>query len=554
MSSGSWADRLRHYLQWLPLVPALVYCVGLIANFGAILRAVYSNADASSVLAIAQSFPSAPHGAKVVYGDVQILQVLAVLLVTRVLPAYRYVWEVAPWLVSLAAIWVVARVVRIVASRWAATIVMITLGCAGPFLLALQFEWGIHTAAYQDICVFGAVPALLALRGGTLGRSRRAWYFWLLLVVLVGAGGLSNDNLFVVGGLVPFVIAGAVTAWLAEGPVRKRVLYSTGLVVVGTLVLGEIATVIGRHAGITSVPFNLEFVQYSQILDHGGLLAQSLLYLLNGNFAGLTVNLTGAVAFAGAIVVVGAVCTAYRYGHRQIRPLLAFIPHSPPGRREPADLARVALTVYWVTSAVVLSVAFVFTSAVVDVFGMRYVVTVAYAVVVLAAVACAPRPWARNLFAFGVCVLVCGACISIFRHDLENSDRSFPKPADAAALEKWVHAHHLRYGYASYWDAAPLDWWSQSHLSIAPVQVCEDAATLCAYDNRISSWYTPHPDARSFVVVDNRFLTENAGAALGIGGPSTAFGRPASVAHVADMTVYVYRYDVASRFGPPALF
>jgi hypothetical protein len=550
---------LRQYGHWLPLVPALVYCVGLIANFGAILRAVYSSADASSVLYIAQSFPSAPHGARIVYGDVQILQVLAVLLATRVLPAYRYVWEVLPWVASLAAIWIVARVVRTVAGRWAATMIMITLGCAGPFLLGLQFEWGIHTAAYQDICVFGAVPALLALRGGTLGHSRRAWYVWLLIVVLVGAGGVANDNLFVIGGLLPFAIAGAVTAWLAAETVRKHVLYSIGVVVVGTVVLGEIALVVARHADITSVPFHLEFAQYDQILDHGGLLAQSLLYLLNGNFGGLTVNLTGAVAFAGAIVVVGAVYTAYSYGRRQIGPLVvsplrASIPHRSPRVREPVELARLALTVYWVTSAVVLSVAFVFTSAVVDVDSMRYAVTVAYAVIVLAAVASAPHPWARYLIAIGACVLVCGACITIFRHDLEASDKSFPKPAVADALEKWVHAEHLRYGYASYWDAAPLDWWSRSRLSIAPVQVCADAATLCAYDNRISSWYTPHPHARSFVVVDNRFLRENAGAALGVGGPSTAFGRPARVAHVADLTVYVYQYDVASRFGPPALF
>jgi hypothetical protein len=533
-------------------VPALVYCVGLIANFGAILRSVYSSADASSVLSIAQSFPLAPHGAKVIYGDVQILQILAALLVTHVLPAYRYVWEVAPWVASLVGIGLVARVVGIVAGRWAAIMIMIALGCAGSMLLALQFEWGIHTAAYQDICVFGAVSPLLALRGGALGRSRPARYVWLLIVIVVGAGGIANDNLFVVGGLVPFVIAGVATLWLAQESIRKRVLYSTGLILVGTVVLGEFALAIARHADITSVPFHLEFVQYGQILDHGGLLAQSLLYLLNGNFGGLTINLVGAVAFVGAVVVVAVIFTACGYGRRNLSPLIASIPRSPQRVREPVELARIALTVYWAASAVVLSVAFVFTSAVVDVYGMRYVVTVAYAVIILAAVACAPHRWARNLLALGVSVLACGACIGMFRHDLEASNQSFPQPADAAALQKWVHTEHLRYGYASYWDAAPLDWWSQSHLSIYPVQVC--GATLCAYDNRISSWYTPHPHARSFVVVDNRFLRENPGAALGIGGPSTAFGLPASVAHVADLTIYVYRYDVASRFGAPALF
>jgi hypothetical protein len=543
---------VRSYWQWLPIVPLLIYCVALVAHFRGILHGVYSSADDSSLLNIAQSFGSAPHTAQVVYGDVEILQVLAVLLATRVLPLHRYIWEVAPWLASLAGIGVVARIVGMISGRWAAMVIMVTLGCAAYFLLELEFGWGIHAPAYQDITLFGAVPALLALRGGMLGRSRGAWCFWLLVAVLVGAGGLADDKLFIVGGFVPFVIAGAVTVWLAPSPVRRRALLSTVIIVMGTLIGSVVALAIAHRAGITSIPFQSTFVQYNQILDHGGLLAESLLYLLNGNFAGLTVNATGVVAFLAAAAVVAATAVAYRHGHRQIRELLTLLPVAPRPR-EPLELARIALTVYWIASAVLLSISFVFTSAVVDVYGMRYVVTVAYAVVILAAVAAAPHVWARNLAALGSYVIVCSASISLVRHDLEVSTAVLPQPTDATALARWADAKHLRYGYASYWDAAPLTWWTQSRPAVYPTLGCgTDLDTLCAYDNRVTSWYTPRPHTRTFVIVDNRFLSSDVGAALDVAGPPKAFGRPASIAHVNDLTIYVYPYDVASRFGPPA--
>lgn len=552
------ADRLRDlpgkYWQWLPVIPLLVYCGGMVANFDGILHGVYSSADTTSVLVIAQSLPAAPHGAQVIYGDVQILQVLAFLLATRVLPAYRYIWELAPWIATLVSIAVAARVVSLTSGRWAALVIMITLGCGASYLLDLEFGWGIHAPAYQDITLFGALPALLALRGGTLGRSRGAWYFWLLVAVLVGAGGFADDKLFLIGGFAPFVVAGAVTVWLAPQEVRKRVLCSAAIIAAGTLVGSVVAQRIANHAGLTSVPFQSSFVAYNQILNHGGLLVESLVYLLNGNFAALTVNSTSVVAFLAAVAVVATIGVAYHHSHREVRKLLALIPVAPRSR-EPVELARIAFTVYWAASALLLSLSFVFTSAVVDVFGMRYVVTVAYAVVMIAAVAAAPYVWARNLTAVGSCVLVCSASISIFRHTLEADNATLPQPSEAAALQKWAAAKHLRYGYASYWDAAPLSWWTHSSPAVYPVLGCGNALnnlTLCPYDNRVTSWYTPRRRTRTFVAVDNGFLSANLGAALNVTGPPTAFGRPASVAHVSDLTIYVYDYDVASRFGAPA--
>jgi hypothetical protein len=505
---------------------------------------LYSSADVTSPLTITRSLLSAPASAKVLFGDHNVLQVSAFLAATHGLPGYRYIWELAPWVVSLVGIGFVARSVSLISGRWAGMVVLVAAGCAGPWLLQLQFSWGIHAVAYQDICLFGGVIALLVLRGGTLGRSRQTWWLCLLLVTIVGAGGIADDELFAVGGLLPFVITAGVVGWLARGQVRKRIWCSAGLVTVGAAILSEVARAVGHHLGIFAVPFPLAFVQYAAILNHGGLLVESLVYLFNGNFAGMYFYLSSALAFACAALVVAAICVACIYTRRQAALLLAAFPKQERRVREPQELARLALIMFWSVSAVTLSAAFVFTSAVQDIYGMRYVVPVAYTLVVIIAVAAAPRAWARNLVSASLCLLVCSAAVGIFNRSIEDSFSAFPHPADVSALEAWARAEHVTHGYASYWDAAPLTWWMQPDPAVYPVIAC--GTTLCPYDNRLSSWYTPRAHSKSFVVVDNNF---DASDALGVTGPPAALGRPTDVAHVGHFTVYLYSYDVASRFA-----
>jgi hypothetical protein len=128
----------------------------------------------------------------------------------------------------------------------------------------------------------------------------------------------------------------------------------------------------------------------------------------------------------------------------------------------------------------------------------------------------------------------------------------FPTTTDAAQIEHWAKAQHLKYGYGAWWDASPISWWTQQQPAIYPVSGCGtgSAATLCPYAQIISSWYTPKRKTRSFVLVDNRLLSEDPPGADGVTGPPTALGRPSKVAHVGVMTIYVYPYDVARRFGP----
>ncbi|MDX6555099.1 MAG: hypothetical protein QOD86_1294, partial [Miltoncostaeaceae bacterium] len=103
-------------------------------------------------------------------------------------------------------------------------------------------------------------------------------------------------------------------------------------------------------------------------------------------------------------------------------------------------------------------------------------------------------------------------------------------------------------GYAGYWSALPLDWHGGDAIQVLPVSPCGEGAgaTLCAFPlNRILSQYEPQPGERTFVV--NAPLVP-----LGKIDPMPpSLGAPADVFQAGTLVVYVYRDDVAARFGPP---
>jgi hypothetical protein len=107
----------------------------------------------------------------------------------------------------------------------------------------------------------------------------------------------------------------------------------------------------------------------------------------------------------------------------------------------------------------------------------------------------------------------------------------------------------LTRGYASYWDASSPTWVSDDRLMILPV--AEDAqcgspstaGAVCQWSfNSESSWFIPKPNTTTFILVDPE------GIYVPITPSQAIFGRPHDVVSVGDLRVYVYDYDVATRF------
>ena len=147
-------------------------------------------------------------------------------LSTHWVPFHRQVWEVAPWLVAVAGIVLVAWSAAKVAGRWAGLVVAAVLICASPRLLTIQFGSDLHGATVVNVCVLGAFLVLLVLHGGRIGRPA-THVLLCVLVSAVTAAGLSSDALLAPAGLVPFVAAGLTHRRWAPGVTGRRVALST---------------------------------------------------------------------------------------------------------------------------------------------------------------------------------------------------------------------------------------------------------------------------------------------------------------------------------------
>jgi hypothetical protein len=112
-------------------------------------------------------------------------------------------------------------------------------------------------------------------------------------------------------------------------------------------------------------------------------------------------------------------------------------------------------------------------------------------------------------------------------------------------LLQFLEREHLKHGYAGYWEASSLTWQSKLKVNVYPVYECRRPAalTLCPfYFHHISTWYRPRRGTRTFLIVDpaQPFVA---------GPPDPAFGRPETVYRTGPLSVYVYPYDIARRFG-----
>jgi hypothetical protein len=61
----------------------------------------------------------------------------------------------------------------------------------------------------------------------------------------------------------------------------------------------------------------------------------------------------------------------------------------------------------------------------------------------------------------------------------------------------------------------------------------------------IPSWYVPRAGTRTFLVIDSDLSAVNGGMTA----PPPVFGEPTQTATFGQLTVYVYPYDIAAKFG-----
>jgi hypothetical protein len=198
---------------------------------------------------------------------------------------------------------------------------------------------------------------------------------------------------------------------------------------------------------------------------------------------------------------------------------------------------------FWGLTAAFVAVAFVLSKAPENLSALRYAVPLLYAAAATAPLLLERPGWARGLVPAAVSVFALAGVIGLARDKVAPA--ALPVRLAQPELLRFLEREHLKIGYAGYWEAASFTWQSKLKVNVYPVYECRRPAalTLCPfYFHRISTWYSPRPATRSFLIVDpaQPFVT---------GPADPAFGRPEKVYPAGPLKVYVYGYDIASRFA-----
>jgi hypothetical protein len=515
--------------QWAALPFAAVYLVLLAVQFGKVITNTNLDADAVSAPVIGQLFGSAPAHASVVLGEFGWYATLIFELGTKWLPLHRQIWEIAPYGLALGGAALAAWSVWQVAGRWAASITAVLLICAAPATLRLLFSMTQHAPDWFCLALLAAFLTLLERRAVTLSRAVLAPF--VLVVGLIVGVNAASDPLVVVSGLVPFGLALIACQVRARGPDSARAL-KIGL---ATLVVVAVAWVI-TDAVMASLNVAPESGLKTTMLADVGKIGtnfrlwwQSIAVLGNGDFFGRGLTFASGLAVVCALLSIGAVVLLPRAGWREVSS-----DRVAPG--------RLAFMVFWCSSAVLLSIAFLLSATPVDIHADRYLVGLIYSAAAVIPVLAGPRIRTQVAVLTGTCVFAMGGVISMGKGTVVEIPQSAPSTRMADEIARIAAANHLQVGYGGYWDAAPITWFTHVRVQVNPVAICDQSAHLCRFDlHAIDSWYTPRPGTRSFLLTDP--------SSGNVASPTADLGRPVATYHVGRITMYVYPYDLAARIG-----
>jgi hypothetical protein len=517
----------RQRWRWAALPFAVVYLVLLAVNYHSIIGAAYMDADTVSAPVIGQLLGSASPHAHVVLGVFGWYSTLLFLLATRWLPLHREIWELAPYAMALAGAALTAWSVWQAAGRVAAGLTAVLLICAAPATLHLLLSMTQHAPDWFCSALLAAFAVLLARRAAALPPAL-LFGAGLLVGVVVGVNA-AGDLLLVFAGIVPFVLAlGAELAvWRRPGAGRMALIGLFTLVVAGISWAITDAAMSSMHVAPQPGLNTTALASAGQIGTNFRLWWQSIAVLGNGDFFGRNLSFTSGLSVACAVLSLGAIVVLARAGWHAVRS-----PRMASG--------RLAFMTFWCSSAAFLTVAFLVSATPVDIHADRYLVGLIYAAAAVVPVIAVRRAVTEALAIAGTCLFGLAGVVSLAQGTDARNTEGFPSPPIAARVAAIAAREGASVGYSGYWDAAPITWAAHFRVKVYPVSICDRGEHLCRFDlHYISSWYTPRPGIKSFVLGDPSLAL--------VPGPTPDLGQPSAVFHVGQTTMYVYPYDVAGR-------
>ena len=497
-------------IRWLPALTAAAYLATVAVLGSELVRVIDWNTDISGPLALAERLRGSgpvylPHfGAWTSYWF---------LLATRWIPGHAELWEATGYVFAvLTAVllgWATARV----AGRWAG----VTAGGAallvGPIALRALMTVIYHVTNPFTAAVLGAYLVLLA--------RTRSWPLAIGVGLLAGANAAS-DPLLWIAGIAPFAFAATVLARTTRSTAVAVHAGATLAVTVGSAVVTNLVMhglgyrVVGLNVSLASVH---DLPSNARHLVRMGALLGGANYAVSPGYPREPLRVLLAVlALVGIATPIAAAVKSFLQ------------------RAEP--LTR-AYSGYWGAVSALLCIVFVITpnAAALGYPSVYYLLTLAPAAG--AGVALLAAGSRRAQLAVALAVAVVGAInVAAITEGRVGGD-----PALATyqrSLVQVLDRHHVRRGYAGYWDAQNLSWRTDMHLLVAPVTRCTKTR-LCPYNFfTIHSWYEPHPGP-SFLLLDetNRVI---AGAPPFVRDATASF-------RFGPLTLYLFDYDIARHIA-----
>ncbi len=550
---------------WVPVAFGIAYLVAVIAQFTQLVAVTYLNGDAASAPVIGELFGGSPAHREVVLGKLAWFSTLLFELGTRWLPLHRQIWETTPYALALVSAGLLAWGVWQLAGRWAGTITGVIAVCASPATLSWLFSLNDHSPDWFCNVLLASLLVLIGRSETQLGR-RPLIAVALAVGAIVGVN-LASDPLVAIGGVLPFLLAAMVTWGRRSAQGRARALLLAGGSLAAMAIVDVLTRLLMQHENVVSSPAqnNTVLTSTEQITTNFRYWWQSIAVLGDGNFFGQASGLTSVLEVACAVLAIGAVVViAPRIAWHEVSRAFGRGVGGPSPGKDAASHARlssgsispgdtpdtqstgssivddrlVAWCAFWGLSLVFLSLAFLVSSVPVEIYDDRYLVGLIYAAAALLPLGATHSAMRQAAVVAGTSVFAFTGIVGLLEGHATENTAHWPAGHLDGEVMAIARREHLKIGYAGYWDAAAITWGTHLAVHVFPLATCGNQ--YCPfYEHYISSWYTPRPGVRTFLLSDST---------VALGTPYLPqLGKPSAVYAIGQLTMYVFPYDIASR-------
>jgi hypothetical protein len=458
-------------------------------------------------------------------------------LLTAGLPLHRQLWGIAPTLSFLATALIIGWSVARVADRRAAVLAVLIGLVASPLALLFYMAPFAHNTAFPCTALIGAYLIWLAR---DRGRRRLVAVTVPPLLGVVTGVCLSSDFLLAATAVIPLTLTAIIAG--ARRDRRSRLVSLSALATVAVAIpIAKLTSTTMGSLGYVTLPTPVKLAALSELPARAKLLWSGLKQLFNGYLGGPEGRgtLHAPVGIASDVVMSAALLALIVIGtHATVRFIVTGL---RKGDGAPsAQLARSLHIVYWFTSAACACGAFWIAGEGPVTTHYSYYATVLFSVAGVIPLALSSASPTRWLIPAGASIFFAAGLVGL-GGDYLNTSAVVARAAPQ--VERIAEANHVQVGYSNWEDASGMTWGTDNRVLVRPVVECQaqQGAALCpGFQAYVPSWYVPH-HVHTFLLLE--------GNGVDLAHVPEGLGKPLAVYTFESMRMYIYPYDIASRFG-----